>query len=158
METRVRSQSKKVSNSDLTCLSLSFDLRLPAPLARTKLMENYHRRPKTTKSKFESYDDSGSGSAGASRSKITTTQEHNRPQQYGVMVISPNGKIRSYVTRALEVLTEADNDGDDTTQQEGPDQEQEKAAKQSSQGTTAKSSSVCVWLETTPHTLDLGLL
>lgn len=115
-------------------------LRYPSFL-QDNPMENYHRRLKVAKPKFESYDDAGSGSAGASRSKIST-QEHNRPQQHGVMVISPNGKIRNYVSRALEVLTEADND-DDTAQQEGADSEQEKTSKTTPQG-TAKSSSVCV--------------
>ncbi|KAF9961127.1 hypothetical protein BGZ70_008363 [Mortierella alpina] len=60
-------------------------------------MENYHRRPKTAKPKF---DDSSADNA--------TPHHHNRPQHHGVMVISPNGKIRTYVSRALEVLTEAD--------------------------------------------------
>ncbi|KAK3829296.1 MAG: hypothetical protein J3Q66DRAFT_324847 [Benniella sp.] len=82
-------------------------------------MENYHRRSKSATNKFESYEETGSGSAGSSRSKIST-QEHNRPQQHGVMLISPNGKIRNYVTRGLEVLTEADN-ANDTSQQEGVD-------------------------------------
>ncbi|KAG0262198.1 hypothetical protein BG011_000249 [Mortierella polycephala] len=59
-------------------------------------MENYHRRPKSTKPKFENEDGAG------------TQEHHNRPQQHGVMVISPNGKIRSYVSRALEVLMEVD--------------------------------------------------
>jgi hypothetical protein len=82
-------------------------------------MENYHRRSKSATNKFENYEETGSGSAGSSRSKIST-QEHNRPQQHGVMLISPNGKIRNYVTRGLEVLTEADN-ANDTPQQEGVD-------------------------------------
>ncbi|KAF9561750.1 hypothetical protein EC968_005607 [Mortierella alpina] len=60
-------------------------------------MENYHRRPKTAKPKF---DDSGADNA--------NPHHHNQPQQHGVMVISPNGKIRTYVSRALEVLMEAD--------------------------------------------------
>ncbi|CAO3563558.1 unnamed protein product [Mortierella alpina] len=60
-------------------------------------MENYHRRPRTAKPKF---DDSSADNA--------NPQHHNRPQQHGVMVISPNGKIRTYVSRALEVLMEAD--------------------------------------------------
>ncbi|KAF9192805.1 hypothetical protein BGZ51_004790 [Haplosporangium sp. Z 767] len=59
-------------------------------------MENYHRRPKSTKPKFENEDGAG------------TQEHHNRPQQHGVMVISPNGKIRNYVSRALEVLMEVD--------------------------------------------------
>ncbi|KAG0348797.1 hypothetical protein BG004_004154 [Podila humilis] len=39
---------------------------------------------------------------------ISTTggNPHNRPQRPGVMVISPNGKVRSYVSRGLEVLQE----------------------------------------------------
>ncbi|KAG0207900.1 hypothetical protein BGX28_000984 [Mortierella sp. GBA30] len=57
-------------------------------------MENYHRRPRANKSKFEDSEDAKSN--------------HNRPQQHGVMTISPNGKIRTYVSRALEVLMEAD--------------------------------------------------
>jgi hypothetical protein len=102
-------------------------------------MENYHRRPKATKAKFEDHEDSGSGSAGVSDTKIST-QEHNRPQQHGVMVISPHGKIRTYVTRALEILTEADNDNG--TQQESVESEQRKTSKTGAPG--AKSSSVCV--------------
>ncbi|KAG0321100.1 hypothetical protein BGZ99_004118 [Dissophora globulifera] len=73
-------------------------------------MENYQRRPKATKSKFENDDDSAAVSGATAGSK-TNPQPHNRPQQYekhGVMVISPHGKIRTYVTRALEILTEVD--------------------------------------------------
>lgn len=74
-------------------------------------MENYHRRPKTAKSKFE--DDDATESAEAKTSASTTLginsiNPKNRPQQHGVMVISAHGKIRSYITRALEVLTETD--------------------------------------------------
>ncbi|KAG0001246.1 hypothetical protein BGZ80_001699 [Entomortierella chlamydospora] len=68
-------------------------------------MENYHRRPKATKSKFEDDNDSETAGAGASK----TNKQHNAPLQHGVMVISPNGKIRTYVARALEILTEADS-------------------------------------------------
>ncbi|KAF9201926.1 hypothetical protein BGZ49_007877 [Haplosporangium sp. Z 27] len=68
-------------------------------------MENYHRRPKATKSKFEDDDNSENTNTGSSK---PTKQNHNAPQQHGVMVISPNGKIRTYVSRALEILTEAD--------------------------------------------------
>ncbi|KAF9983238.1 hypothetical protein BGZ75_005299 [Mortierella antarctica] len=60
-------------------------------------MENYHPRPKTAKPKF---DDSSADNA--------NPNYHNQPQQHGVMLISPNGKIRTYVSRALEVLMEAD--------------------------------------------------
>ncbi|KAF9931093.1 hypothetical protein FBU30_010839 [Linnemannia zychae] len=75
-------------------------------------MENYHRRPKTSKSKFE--DDiqdvaASSNPTSSKKEQKQTTQHHNRPQQHGVMVITPNGKVRTYVTRALEILTEADN-------------------------------------------------
>ncbi|KAF9156537.1 hypothetical protein BG015_004447 [Linnemannia schmuckeri] len=74
-------------------------------------MENYHKREKTSKPKFE--DDiqdatTGTGSTSKKHQQKQTTQQHNRPQQHGVMVITPNGKIRTYVSRALEVLTEAD--------------------------------------------------
>ncbi|KAF9931806.1 hypothetical protein BGZ65_004699 [Modicella reniformis] len=100
-------------------------------------MENYHRRPKATKSKFDSSEDAGSVSVDASKSKIST-QEHNQPQQHGVMVISPNGKIRNYVTRGLEILTEVDNDnnGDSISRQEsvGPKQ----TSKDVVEGTAAK--------------------
>jgi hypothetical protein len=74
-------------------------------------MENYHRRPKTSKSKFEIdiQPQEGTGSSStAKKQQKQTTQEHNRPQQHGVMVITPNGKVRTYVSRALEILTEAD--------------------------------------------------
>ncbi|KAF9960970.1 hypothetical protein BGZ72_005273 [Mortierella alpina] len=70
-------------------------------------MENYHRRPKTTKPKF---DDSSADNA--------SPQHHNQPQQHGVMVISPNGKIRTYVSRALEVLMEADTPATENTDKE----------------------------------------
>ncbi|KAG0276611.1 hypothetical protein BGZ95_007306 [Linnemannia exigua] len=78
-------------------------------------MENYHRRPKTSKAKFEvdiiqPQDATTTGSnTKKQQQKKQTTQEHNRPQQHGVMVITLNGKVRTYVTRALEILTEADN-------------------------------------------------
>ncbi|KAI1321749.1 hypothetical protein EDD11_000025 [Mortierella claussenii] len=72
-------------------------------------MENYYRRPKTTQSKFENDGETIASIPGSSHSKLTS-QQHNKPQQHGVMVISSNGKIRTYVTRALEVLNEADND------------------------------------------------
>ncbi|KAG0359472.1 hypothetical protein BC939DRAFT_438648 [Gamsiella multidivaricata] len=84
-------------------------------------MENYHRRPKASKSKFENDDDSTSNTTGISK---TTTQHHNRPQQHGVMVISPNGKIRTYVTRALEILVEAD--ASDTQQDFDPESNNQK--------------------------------
>ncbi|KAF9134748.1 hypothetical protein BGW39_006002 [Mortierella sp. 14UC] len=70
-------------------------------------MENYHRRPKTSKPKFEDDIQPQDGSSSKKQQK-QTTQEHNKPHQHGVMVITPNGKIRTYVSRALEVLTEAD--------------------------------------------------
>ncbi|KAF9903774.1 hypothetical protein EC991_003377 [Linnemannia zychae] len=76
-------------------------------------MENYHRRPKASKPKFEDdvqpQDGTGTGSSSsAKKQQKQTTQEHNKPQQHGVMVITPNGKIRTYVSRALEILTEND--------------------------------------------------
>ncbi|KAF9901731.1 hypothetical protein BX616_002171 [Lobosporangium transversale] len=74
-------------------------------------MENYHRRPKTTRSKFENDDDSTSTST--TKGEGISTQQHNRPQQHGVMVISPNGKIRVYVSRGLEILNEVDHDDQD---------------------------------------------
>ncbi|KAG0056604.1 hypothetical protein BGZ83_004386 [Gryganskiella cystojenkinii] len=79
-------------------------------------MENYHRRPKTSKSKFEDDDGGDQPSAGKNKSS-TGINPHNKPQQHGVMVISPHGKIRSYVTRALEVLTETDTPALETSQQ-----------------------------------------
>ncbi|KAG0374813.1 hypothetical protein BGX24_009903 [Mortierella sp. AD032] len=76
-------------------------------------MENYHRRPKTSKAKFEDNiiqpQDATTGSNTKKQQQKQTTQEHNRPQQHGVMVITLNGKVRTYVSRALEILTEADN-------------------------------------------------
>ncbi|KAF8946772.1 hypothetical protein BGZ47_011435 [Haplosporangium gracile] len=75
-------------------------------------MENYHKRAKTSKPKFEDdIQDATTGTGSTSKKQQQqkqTTQQHNRPQQHGVMVITPNGKIRTYVSRALEVLTEAD--------------------------------------------------
>lgn len=84
-------KKKHTQHNDRTQLSS----RLPIQLVRA--MENYHRRPKTAKPKF---DDNTADNA--------NPNHHNRPQQHGVLVISPNGKIRTYVSRALEVLTEAD--------------------------------------------------
>ncbi|KAF9106189.1 hypothetical protein BGX29_010220 [Mortierella sp. GBA35] len=73
-------------------------------------MENYHRRPKTSKPKFEDDNNNNNNDGGSTSTKLKqATQQHNRPQHHGVMVISPNGKIRTYVTRALEVLTETDS-------------------------------------------------
>ncbi|KAF9112415.1 hypothetical protein BGX27_003420 [Mortierella sp. AM989] len=94
-------------------------------------MENYHRRPKTTKSKFENDDDPiTAGSGTVKHNKQQQQQQHNGPQQHGVMVISPNGKIRTYVTRALEILTETDTpenqDGNDPVA-EGASHEKSKA-------------------------------
>lgn len=73
-------------------------------------MENYHKRAKTSKPRFEDdIQDVTTTSKKHQQQQKQTTQQHNRPQQYGVMVITPNGKIRTYVSRALEVLTEADS-------------------------------------------------
>ncbi|KAK3829426.1 MAG: hypothetical protein JOS17DRAFT_748164 [Linnemannia elongata] len=73
-------------------------------------MENYHKRAKTSKPKFEDdIQDATTTSKKQQQQQKQTTQQHNRPQQHGVMVITPNGKIRTYVSRALEVLTEADS-------------------------------------------------
>lgn len=70
-------------------------------------MENYHRRPKTGKPKFEQDEHEASYQPSASASASTTTgNPQNRPQRPGVMVISMNGKIRAYVSRGLEVLSE----------------------------------------------------
>jgi hypothetical protein len=71
-------------------------------------MENYHKRAKTSKPKFEDDSQDANFSSNSKKQQKQTTQQHNRPQQHGVMVITPNGKIRTYVSRALEVLTEAD--------------------------------------------------
>ncbi|KAG0278156.1 hypothetical protein BGZ96_002536 [Linnemannia gamsii] len=71
-------------------------------------MENYHKRAKTSKPKFEDDNQDANNSSASKKQQKQTTQQHNRPQQHGVMVITPNGKIRTYVSRALEVLTEAD--------------------------------------------------
>lgn len=68
-------------------------------------MENYHRRPKTGKPKFEQDEHEASHQPSASAS-TTTGNPQNRPQRLGVMVISMNGKIRAYVSRGLEVLSE----------------------------------------------------
>ncbi|KAF9433472.1 hypothetical protein BGZ76_009422 [Entomortierella beljakovae] len=76
-------------------------------------MENYHRRPKSVKSKFED-DDNDSGNIKSTNSKQSRTHQH------GVMVISPNGKIRSYVSRALEILAEADSPTTTTTSTDSP--------------------------------------
>ncbi|KAG9069099.1 hypothetical protein KI688_009994 [Linnemannia hyalina] len=73
-------------------------------------MENYHKRAKTSKPKFEDdIQDATTASKKHQQQQKQTTQQHNRPQQHGVMAITPNGKIRTYVSRALEVLTEADS-------------------------------------------------
>ncbi|KAF9324995.1 hypothetical protein BGZ91_002627 [Linnemannia elongata] len=74
-------------------------------------MENYHKRAKTSKPKFEDdiQDATTTSKKQQQQQQKQTTQQHNRPQQHGVMVITPNGKIRTYVSRALEVLTEADS-------------------------------------------------
>jgi len=72
-------------------------------------MENYHRRPKTGKPKFEQDEHEASYQLSASASASTSTtagNPQNRPQRPGVMVISMNGKIRAYVSRGLEVLSE----------------------------------------------------
>lgn len=74
-------------------------------------MENYHKRAKTSKPKFEDdiQDATTASKKQQQQQQKQTTQHHNRPQQHGVMVITPNGKIRTYVSRAFEVLTEADS-------------------------------------------------
>ncbi|KAG0032377.1 hypothetical protein BGZ82_006572 [Podila clonocystis] len=87
-------------------------------------MENYHRRPKTGKPKFEQDEHEASqqpsasalatASASASASTTTTGNPQNRPQRPGVMVISMNGKIRAYVSRGLEVLSEGNSVADTT--------------------------------------------
>ncbi|KAG0028243.1 hypothetical protein BGZ81_004911 [Podila clonocystis] len=85
-------------------------------------MENYHRRPNTGKPKFEqdeheaSQQPSASASATATATASASTSAstitgnpQNRPQRPGVMVISMNGKIRAYVSRGLEVLSEGNS-------------------------------------------------
>ncbi|KAG0359644.1 hypothetical protein BG005_000437 [Podila minutissima] len=76
-------------------------------------MENYHRRPKTGKPKFEQDEHEASQQPSASAT-ATTGNPQNRPQRPGVMVISMNGKIRAYVSRGLEVLSEGNGVADTT--------------------------------------------
>ncbi|KAG0082217.1 hypothetical protein BGZ93_004216 [Podila epicladia] len=76
-------------------------------------MENYHRRPKTGKPKFEQDEREASQQPSAS-ARVIIGNPQNRPQRLGVMVISMNGKIRAYVSRGLEVLSEGDSVADTT--------------------------------------------
>ncbi|KAF9418944.1 hypothetical protein BGZ94_009560 [Podila epigama] len=77
-------------------------------------MENYHRRPKTDKGRFENDGHDTSTSTTSKNISKDGQNPQNRPLRPGVLVISPNGKVRTYVTRGLQVLT-----GSGTTLQNG---------------------------------------
>ncbi|KAF9166697.1 hypothetical protein DFQ26_007154 [Actinomortierella ambigua] len=89
-------------------------------------MENYQKRPKSKRSRFEADNDDastalqpsegkpGAPTAGQPRGKGTPSSsggggksDANTPR-HGVMHISAHGKIRTYVSRGLEVLLESE--------------------------------------------------
>ncbi|KAF9202820.1 hypothetical protein BGZ59_001967 [Podila verticillata] len=100
-------------------------------------MENYHRRPKIGKPKFEQDEHEASHQPSASASTATGNPQ-NRPQRPGVMVISMNGKIRAYVSRGLEVLSDGTTVTD--TAEDTKQDAKGKGAAQKNTPTTASSS------------------
>ncbi|KAF9968326.1 hypothetical protein BGZ73_000168, partial [Actinomortierella ambigua] len=91
-------------------------------------MENYQKRPKSKRSRFESDNDEqnaaqqhvegkastagpakgGEGGAAPSGNNSTKSASAANTHRHGVMHISAHGKIRTYVSRGLEVLLESE--------------------------------------------------